>query len=128
MKTIFDHLPEEKQQDLKQAVDIIREKVNPELLILFGSYARGDWVEDLDPDTLHYRYQSDMDLLVVTETRKEAENIQLNDTLDQILMRRIRRTPILTFRMRPMALKSRISIARPSIHYLTLTPHLKYNR
>ena len=94
MKTSLEHLPEEKQQDLKQAVDIIREEVNPELLILFGSYARGDWVEDLDPDTLHYRYQSDMDLLVVTETRKEAENIQLNDTLDQILMRRIRRTPI----------------------------------
>ncbi|NQY74418.1 MAG: HEPN domain-containing protein [Candidatus Margulisbacteria bacterium] len=94
MKTSFEHLPEEKQQDLKQAVDIIREEVNPELLILFGSYARGDWVEDLDPDTLHYRYQSDMDLLVVTETRKEADNILKNRLLSQSLMRRIPRTPI----------------------------------
>ena len=36
------------------------------MLILFGSYARGDWVEDLDPETLQHRYQSDFDLLVIT--------------------------------------------------------------
>jgi len=69
-------------------------KINPELLILFGSYARGDWVEDLDPQTLQYRYQSDFDLLVVTETRRQAEKIEQNDKFDQYLSKRVRRTPV----------------------------------
>ncbi|HED35445.1 MAG TPA: nucleotidyltransferase domain-containing protein, partial [Gammaproteobacteria bacterium] len=83
MKTSLEHLPAEKQQELRRAADIIRKELNPELLILFGSYARGDWVEDLDPQTLQYRYQSDFDLLVVTETRRQAEKIEQNDKFDQ---------------------------------------------
>ncbi|MCB2264158.1 MAG: nucleotidyltransferase domain-containing protein [Candidatus Thiosymbion ectosymbiont of Robbea hypermnestra] len=46
------------------------------MLILFGSYARGDWVEDLDPETLLYRYQSDLDLFVITETPRQASKIE----------------------------------------------------
>ena len=42
MKTSLEHLPEHKQQELQRAVEIIREQVNPDMLILFGSYARGD--------------------------------------------------------------------------------------
>ncbi|MFK5892526.1 MAG: HEPN domain-containing protein [Pseudomonadota bacterium] len=75
-------------------MEIIREEVNPDMLILFGSYARGDWVEDLDPETLHYRYQSDFDLLVITETRQQASNIEQNSGLNQRLMKTIHRTPI----------------------------------
>ena len=94
MKTSLDHLPEQKQQELQRAVEIIREEVNPDMLILFGSYARGDWMEDIDLETLHYRYQSDFDLLVVTETRKEAGKIEQNNQLNQRLMKTIHRTPI----------------------------------
>lgn len=94
MKTSLEHLPAEKQQELRRAADIIRKELNPELLILFGSYARGDWVEDLDPQTLQYRYQSDFDLLVVTETRRQAEKIEQNDKFDQYLSKRVRRTPV----------------------------------
>ncbi|WDE13653.1 HEPN domain-containing protein [Thalassomonas haliotis] len=61
MKASIAHLPDHKQQELQRAVEIIREEIDLELLILFGSYARGDWVEDLDPETLQYRYQSDFD-------------------------------------------------------------------
>ncbi len=94
MKTSLDHLPEQKQQELQRAVEIIREEINPDMLILFGSYARGDWVEDIDLETLHYRYQSDFDLLVVTETRKEASKIEQNNQLNQRLIKTIHRTPI----------------------------------
>ncbi len=94
MKTSLDHLPLEKQQELQRAVEIIREIINPDMLILFGSYARGDWVEDLDPETLHYRYQSDFDLLVIAETRQQASKIEQNTVLNQRLMKTIHRTPI----------------------------------
>lgn len=48
----------------------IRQFVELQMIILFGSYARGDWAEDLDNNTLQFRYQSDFDLLVVMETRQ----------------------------------------------------------
>jgi len=94
MKTSLEHLPEQKQQELQRAIEIIREELDLDMLILFGSYARGDWVEDLDPETLLYRYQSDFDLLVVTETPRQASKIEQNCQLDQKLAKIIHRTPI----------------------------------
>jgi predicted nucleotidyltransferase len=46
MKSTFSHLPQTKQDQLKTLTNIILEKVPAEMIILFGSYARGDWVED----------------------------------------------------------------------------------
>jgi predicted nucleotidyltransferase/HEPN domain-containing protein len=94
MKTAFDHLPEQKRQELQRVIGIIREEIDLEMLILFGSYARGDWVEDLDPETLQYRYQSDFDLLVVTETPRQADRIEQNNQLSRRLAKTIHRTPI----------------------------------
>ncbi len=94
MKTSLEHLPEQKQQELQKAIEIIREEVDLDMLILFGSYARGDWVEDLDPETLLYRYQSDFDLLVITETPRQASKIEQNSQLAQRLAKTIHRTPI----------------------------------
>ncbi|WDE12403.1 HEPN domain-containing protein [Thalassomonas haliotis] len=94
MKTSLAHLPQIKQQELQRAVEIIREETALDMLILFGSYARGDWVEDLDPETLHYRYQSDFDLLIVTETLQQANKIESNNQLTQRLLKTIHRTPV----------------------------------
>ena len=94
MKTSIEHLPEKKQQELHRAVEIIREEIDLDMLILFGSYARGNWVEDLDPETLLYRYQSDFDLLVITKTPRQASKIEQNSQLAQKLAKSIRRTPI----------------------------------
>ncbi|MCB2263758.1 MAG: HEPN domain-containing protein [Candidatus Thiosymbion ectosymbiont of Robbea hypermnestra] len=94
MKTSLEHLPEQKQRELQRAIEIIREEIDLDMLILFGSYARGDWVEDLDPETLLYRYQSDFDLLVVTETPRQADKIEQNSPLFQRLAKTIHRTPI----------------------------------
>ena len=77
MKTDLDHLPEAKRRELEFVVDTIRDgfafaitrRTMPALrggkllkIILFGSYARGDWVEDPVG-----RYFSDYDLLVVVD-------------------------------------------------------------
>lgn len=94
MKTSLDHLPAQKQQELQRAIEILREEIDLDMLILFGSYARGDWVEDLDPETLHYRYQSDFDLLVITETPRQANKIEQDSQLAQKLAKAVRRTPI----------------------------------
>jgi predicted nucleotidyltransferase/HEPN domain-containing protein len=75
MKTSLDHLPLGKQRELAHVVQVIRDgftfaiarRTQPRLrngkllkIILFGSYARGDWVSDPVG-----RYYSDYDLLVV---------------------------------------------------------------
>lgn len=77
MKTSLDHLPEGKRRELAHVVDVIREgfaeavagRKAPRFrdgrllkIILFGSYARGDWVEDPVG-----RYFSDYDILVVVD-------------------------------------------------------------
>jgi len=75
MKTSLDHLPEGKRRELAHVVETVREgfarataqRTQPRYrngrllkIILFGSYARGDWVEDPVG-----RYFSDYDLLIV---------------------------------------------------------------
>ena len=77
MKATLDHLPEGKQRELAHVVERVREGFarataqrtqpryrNGKLLkiILFGSYARGDWIEDPVG-----RYFSDFDLLIVVD-------------------------------------------------------------
>ena len=93
MNTSIDHLPEAKQQQLQRASAIIQEIAHPELIILFGSYARGDWVEELGPDEFYFKYQSDFDLLVVTETERQAMRTEGNNTLDGRLRREVK-TPV----------------------------------
>ena len=73
MKNQINHLPEHKQQELNGIVEFLKEELDLDMLILFGSYARGDWVEDLDEETLYYRYQSDFDLLIITQTHSYAQ-------------------------------------------------------
>ena len=75
MRTDLDHLPEGKRRELAYVVELVREGFAEALskrtqdryrdgrilkIILFGSYARGDWVEDPIG-----RYYSDYDLLIV---------------------------------------------------------------
>ncbi len=93
MKTTLDHLPEHKQQELNWASDIITESVQVEMLILFGSYARGDWVEELADDGVHYQYQSDFDLLAVVKSESQGTKIERKDSLHKRLHREIK-TPV----------------------------------
>ncbi len=64
MKTDISHLPADKQEDLREITGRIREAVEPEMIVLFGSHARGDWVEDEETG-----YISDYDILVIVRPR-----------------------------------------------------------
>jgi predicted nucleotidyltransferase len=46
MKTSLTHLPDKKQFEINLITDVIKEVVDPEMIILFGSHAKGTYVED----------------------------------------------------------------------------------
>ena len=73
LKTSLDHLPDHKRYEINGIMLSIKELVKPEMIILFGSYSRGDWVDERYYDenrTLH-EYKSDYDFLVVTEHHQD---------------------------------------------------------
>jgi len=79
MKKSLAHLPERKRHELARIVSIIRESVpQAEMIILFGSYARGDAVEDVTVDGhTTYEYSSDFDILVIVKSKALADNLDL---------------------------------------------------
>jgi HEPN domain-containing protein/predicted nucleotidyltransferase len=76
MKKSLAHLPLHKKQELKRLKSVILEKApETQFIILFGSYARGDWVEDeYTENHITYTYRSDFDILVITDDKKAANN------------------------------------------------------
>src|SRR5262245_48148929 len=70
MKIDLNYLPTYKQIELSTIISIIKEIAPAEMIILFASYARNDWVEE-KYDADHYRYQSDFDIVVIVETKSE---------------------------------------------------------
>ncbi len=81
------HLPKHKQDELELIRDIILEKIpDVHMIVLFGSYARGDWVENthIEGHTTHV-YESDFDILVATKTKKEAEDSNLHDSIEKAI-------------------------------------------
>lgn len=83
MKTILDFLPQNKREQLDLVVKIIVEGVKPEKIILFGSYARGKWVEDkhMEGHILH-EYVSDYDILVVTRRGDERTEFDVQEIVE----------------------------------------------
>lgn len=92
----LDHLPEGKRAELAFVVDVLRESFDQERstrqspalrdgailkIILFGSYARGDWVEDPVG-----RYFSDNDLLVVVADERHTDVFEFWETAEQRLL------------------------------------------
>ncbi len=69
MKTSVEHLPEHKREQLAAITALLQAEAQAEMVILFGSHARGDWVED--PET---GYQSDYDILVVAPPEIARKN------------------------------------------------------
>ncbi|MFC3162873.1 nucleotidyltransferase and HEPN domain-containing protein [Ciceribacter thiooxidans] len=82
MKISLDHLPHRKQRELARIVEVLHEEFEDALkegtaefkkrgrilkIILFGSYARGTWVDE--PHTKK-GYKSDYDLLIIVNNKK----------------------------------------------------------
>ncbi len=91
------HFSERKLWELRELVRIIRAaSEHVEMILLFGSHARGDWVEELAPDGIHYQYRSDYDLLVVVNKRlsDHAQDHLESDIGTHIYDDRRLRTPV----------------------------------
>jgi predicted nucleotidyltransferase/HEPN domain-containing protein len=111
MRTDLDHLPPAKQRELERVVQILFEEFGDATaiatspwkkqarilkVILYGSYARGGWVDE--PHTAK-GYQSDFDLLVIVNHEKLTDRIEYWATAEDRLNRELAitktlRTPV----------------------------------
>lgn len=101
MRTDLDHLPANKQRELERVVQIIfeefedalalaqkqwKKKGRIEKIILYGSYARGGWVDE--PHTAK-GYRSDFDLLIIVNDKRLTERVDYWLKLDDRLIREL---------------------------------------
>lgn len=99
MRSSVDHLPPVKQRELERVVAIVFEEFDDALalatqnwkrkgriekIILYGSYARGGWVDE--PHTAK-GYQSDYDLLIIVNDKRLTDRIEYWSKLDDRLIR-----------------------------------------
>lgn len=97
MKTDLDHLPDAKRRELDRVVQILFAEFQAKTehrshqhlkrgrilkVVLFGSYARGDWVDDKVSG-----YASDYDLLVVVDQDDLTDVVEYWGTAEDHLMR-----------------------------------------
>lgn len=106
MRSSLEHLPERKQRELARVVEIIHEEFADALegssaafkkrgrilkIILFGSYARGTWVDE--PHTMT-GYRSDYDILVIVSSKKLAEPQYWDKATDRLMWDKGVSTPV----------------------------------
>ena len=92
MKTTIDHLPDDQQQKLHAITSVFADPAlaTPiDMLMLFRSRARGDWVMDSETG-----YVSDWDLLVVVENEKQVNDLALWGELEGKVRAIIGDTPL----------------------------------
>jgi predicted nucleotidyltransferase/HEPN domain-containing protein len=101
MKTDFDHLPANKQRELERVKAIVFEEFEDAIalgtmgwkkkgridkIILYGSYARGGWVDE--PHTAK-GYRSDFDLLIIVNDKRLTEKVDFWGKLEDRLIREL---------------------------------------
>jgi predicted nucleotidyltransferase/HEPN domain-containing protein len=111
MRRALDHLPSGKQRELERVVQIVFEEFADALalstqqwkrkgriqkVILYGSYARGGWVDE--PHTAK-GYQSDYDLLIIVNDKRLTDRVdywvKLEDRLNrELVVTKTLRTPV----------------------------------
>lgn len=111
MRNDLDHLPSNKQRELERVRAIIfeefedalalakhewKKKGRIEKIILYGSYARGGWVDE--PHTAK-GYRSDFDILIIVNDKRLTDKVDYWLKLDSRLMRELAidktlRTPV----------------------------------
>ncbi len=86
MKKKPKHLPRYKHEELKDIVKAIRDRHDVEMIILFGSHARGDWVDDrYVEDHIAYEYKSDFDILILTADKSTERDVNFDIELEEAL-------------------------------------------
>ncbi len=87
MKHSIAHLPKRKQDDLHYLIRKILERIpQTQMIILYGSYATGKYVEydERMEFGIHTSYMSDYDLLVVTQGARDKKVGQKLDNIEEI--------------------------------------------
>ncbi|GLK43993.1 MULTISPECIES: nucleotidyltransferase and HEPN domain-containing protein [Novosphingobium] len=98
MKTDLDHLPANKRRELERVVQILFEEFQDAhgtptgqrklgrilKIVLFGSYARGGWVDE--PHTAK-GYQSDFDLLIIVNQKELTDRVDYWEMAEERLSR-----------------------------------------
>ena len=85
MKTSISRLPEYARKDLQQIVSMVLESLpRCEMIILYGSYARGTYIEfdERDEFGILTSFMSDYDILVVTSGMDAKEAGRILDAVD----------------------------------------------
>ena len=100
MKTSLDHLPSRKRRELAFVVQRLREahaavapsQIPGKLLkiILYGSYARGGWVDDHGSG-----YHSDFDILLVVDREELTDMVEVWATVDDLLVKECQKADVL---------------------------------
>lgn len=86
MKTDLTHLPEPKQNDINAVVKVLKDFEQAEMLILFGSYARGDYVDDpVGDEDGKYPYYSDLDVCVIVKSPRQQRHVERSNQLREKL-------------------------------------------
>lgn len=87
MNTDLSHLSEEKQKELQRIADIIQQEAHPEMIILFGSYARGTQVESdvVKEGHITYEYRSDYDILAIVQEEAIEQDVNLWHQINQAI-------------------------------------------
>ena len=76
------HLPNQKQEELNKLTTLLSGFKEVEMVLLFGSYARGNWVEDTYVEKgITYEYRSDYDLLVVLTHEDLKQKYRIEDKI-----------------------------------------------
>ncbi|MFN3727917.1 MAG: HEPN domain-containing protein [Allosphingosinicella sp.] len=111
MRTDIDHLPPAKQREMERVVQILFEEYGDAIglatqewkkkgrilkIILYGSYARGGWVDE--PHTAK-GYQSDFDLLIIVSDKRLTDRVEYWAKAEDRLIRELAitktlRTPV----------------------------------
>ena len=90
MKDSFGHLPQLKQDEVGLIAEKIRSLCDDvAMVILFGSYARGDWKDgrhEQGRGRLIIHKRSDYDILVITEDKNTAGNVGLWQKINKIFL------------------------------------------
>ena len=95
MNEALQKLPRTKQEELQRLTDLLSSYKEVEMVILFGSYARGEHVEDTYVENgILYEYRSDYDLLVVTRNDDLKANFKIETRVDELQAIRMVKTPV----------------------------------
>ena len=84
MKTSISHLPESRQEQINKIIEVIKDFVDPEKIILYGSRASGKEKEDsYVKNGIRYYYTSDYDIAVITN-KTDLKGYELDEVLNNM--------------------------------------------